>query len=158
MSIWQDSNGGLHDDMNGAALALPSWPQDMTQLTDAQAAAIQDPPLTLAQAQGAQLALMDSAYATAVAAPIGYLGTTFQADQASQVLIAGVLTACGGALPSGFTWYDINNVAVPVTFAQLQGFAAAILLRGQPLFVHCQSLKATIRAATTVAAVQAVVW
>jgi len=40
MAIWQDSNGGLHDDMGGAALALPTWPQGMTLLTDAQVAAI----------------------------------------------------------------------------------------------------------------------
>lgn len=41
MAIWQDSSGGLHDDMDGEAFALPSWPQGMTQLTDAQAATIQ---------------------------------------------------------------------------------------------------------------------
>lgn len=52
MSIWQDSNGGLHDDMGGAALTLPSWPQGMTKLTAAQAVALQNPPLTLAQKQG----------------------------------------------------------------------------------------------------------
>jgi len=43
MSIWKDSNGSLHDDMDGAALALPSWPQGMTQLTDEQALALQNP-------------------------------------------------------------------------------------------------------------------
>lgn len=40
MSIWKDSNGGLHDDMDGAALALPCWPAGMTKLSDGEAAAI----------------------------------------------------------------------------------------------------------------------
>ena len=41
MSIWQDTNGGLHDDMGGTALTLPNWPQGMTLLTTAQVAALQ---------------------------------------------------------------------------------------------------------------------
>jgi hypothetical protein len=43
MSVWQDSNGGLHDDMNGAALSLPAWPKGMTMLTNEQVAAIELP-------------------------------------------------------------------------------------------------------------------
>ena len=113
---------------------------------------------SLADAQSQQLTLMDSSYVAAVTAPIAYMTTTFQADQASQDLIAAVLTASGGALPTGFAWYDANNAPVVVTFADLQGLAAAILGRGQPLFIHKQTQKAAIRAATTVADVQAVVW
>ena len=44
MSIWQDASGALHDDMDGAALLLPAWPQGMTQLTAAQVAALPKPP------------------------------------------------------------------------------------------------------------------
>jgi len=51
MAIWQDSNGGLHDDMDGAALTLPTWPQGMTLLTDAQVAAIRAAQNTPTQAQ-----------------------------------------------------------------------------------------------------------
>lgn len=43
MTIWQDASGNLHDDMNGAALLLPSWPQGMTLLTDTQVAALAVP-------------------------------------------------------------------------------------------------------------------
>ena len=113
---------------------------------------------SLADAQAQQLTLMDSSYASAVTAPIAYMTTTFQADQASQDLIASVLTAAGGALPEGFAWYDVNNAPVTMTFADLQGLAASILGRGQPLFIHKQTQKAAIRAATTVVAVQAIVW
>jgi len=113
---------------------------------------------SLASAQSVQIDLMDSSYQSAVTAPIAYMGTTFQADQASQDLIASVLTAAGGALPAGFAWYDVNNAPVTMTFAQLQGLAASILGRGQPLFIHKQTQKAAIRAASTVAQVQAVTW
>ena len=113
---------------------------------------------TLADEQSAQLILIDSAYDAANTLPIAYLNTTFQADQDSQVLIASVLTACGGALPAGFVWYDANNSPVSMTFADLQGLAASILVRGQPLFYKKQQLKAAIRAATTVAQVEAITW
>jgi len=113
---------------------------------------------SLSDAQSQQLALMDSSYASAVTAPIAYITTTFQADQASQDLIASVLTAAGGVLPAGFAWYDVNNAPVTMTFTELQGLAASILGRGQPLFIHKQTQKAAIRAASTVAQVQAIVW
>lgn len=59
MTIWQDANGGLHDDMDGAALNLPDWPQGMTALTPAQVASIQAQRATTAAA--AQAALPDPA-------------------------------------------------------------------------------------------------
>lgn len=52
MALWKDSNNQIHDDMDGEALALPSWPQGMTQLTPAEANA-----LISAQAEEAQAAL-----------------------------------------------------------------------------------------------------
>jgi hypothetical protein len=33
MALWIDSNNQVHDDMDGAALALPSWPKDVTPYT-----------------------------------------------------------------------------------------------------------------------------
>lgn len=56
MAIWQDSTGALHDDMNGAALSLPSWQKGMTELTAAQVQAIQNPPPTAAQLHAALVA------------------------------------------------------------------------------------------------------
>lgn len=115
-------------------------------------------PKILSDAQTARLVLIESSYATAMSANVAYLGTSFQADAASQQLIAAVLTASGGALPAGFGWYDINNTKVVMTFAQLQGLAGTILLRGQPLFEQKQARKSAIRSATTVAQVEAVTW
>jgi len=43
MAIWRDSNGILHDDMEGAALTTELWPLGMKLLTDDEAYAIQHP-------------------------------------------------------------------------------------------------------------------
>lgn len=44
MAMWKDADGLLHDDMDGAALALSSWPANqgliLTKLTKAQADAL----------------------------------------------------------------------------------------------------------------------
>lgn len=34
MALWKDTNGNIHDDMDGQALLLPSFPSGLTQLTD----------------------------------------------------------------------------------------------------------------------------
>lgn len=40
MALWIDSTNQLYDDMDGAALSLPSWPKGLTQATQAQVNAI----------------------------------------------------------------------------------------------------------------------
>jgi hypothetical protein len=112
----------------------------------------------LSDARAQQLLLMDSSYAIAVNLNIDYMGTIFQADATSQALIVAVLTASAGQLPPGFVWWDWRNVAQPMTFPQLQGLAGTILMRGQPLFAHCQTQKALIRAAVDIQTVQSIVW
>lgn len=37
MGLWKTANNEIHDDMDGAALSLPNWPRDMTQITDVEA-------------------------------------------------------------------------------------------------------------------------
>lgn len=124
--------------------------------------ALTPPPKTeaelLAEAKEARIEVMEAAYQQSVGADISYLGSTFQADADSQALIAAVLTASGGTLPQGFVWYDKLNLPVPMSLPTLQGLAGAILMRGQPLFERKQARKASIRAATTIAEVEAVTW
>ena len=115
-------------------------------------------PYPVEKARGVGLIVIEQAYTAANAAPISYMSTTFQADDASQALMAQVLTALAGTTPPNFAWWDMNNVGVPMTNAQLAGLAQAILLRGQGYFAHKQALKAAIRAAADVATVQAVTW
>jgi len=110
----------------------------------------------LAISQTQQLALLAAAYAAAIQQPVTYLDTSFQADEASQIVLTKVLVV--GAVMDGFFWLDANNAPVPMTFAQLQGLAAAMLVQGQAAFAKLQQLKAIVRNATSIADVLAVVW
>lgn len=161
---WYDTDSGEWPNLPGSDYLL--------ELTDAQWAArgpgwqVQDrqlvavPSVDLATAKAAQLALIDAAYDAASQAPVSYMGTVFQADEISQRIMGRTISAVplGSNLPSGFAWFDANNNPVPMTCAQLQGLAAAVLAQAFPLFQHKQAQKAAIRAATTVAAVQSITW
>jgi len=85
---------------------------------------------------------------------------TYQAD-------AGSIANCTAAMlgsqasqttPTGFYWLAADNTHVPFTYADLQGLAAAFLAQGAPAFIHLQTQKAAVRAATTVAAASGVTW
>ena len=112
----------------------------------------------LAQAQIKQKSLIETAYQTAITVPIAYMGTTFQADNASQDILVKVLLGMQvvGSTPACFAWMDANNAAVPMTLADLQGLYGAVLTRGQAEFTKKIIAKQAVDAATTVAAVQAV--
>lgn len=68
MAFWKNINGQIYDDMNGAALLLPSWPIGLTQITQTQADAIRSP--TLAQLQSSAISKtysdVDAVYFAAV--------------------------------------------------------------------------------------------
>jgi len=122
-----------------------------------------DEPLDSAIAS--QLATLTAACAAAVAAPVnfttaGKVTKTFQADPSSvanlQATLAGLSSA--QATPAGFYWVSADNTPVPFTYADLQGLAAAMLAQGWVAFQHLQAQKAAVKAATTTAAVTAVVW
>jgi hypothetical protein len=111
---------------------------------------------TLPQAVDAKRAQLTQAYSTAIQRPVAYMSTTFQADTASQQVLTASIAA--GAVPTGFAWLDANNVAVPMTYAELQGLAGAMLARGYAAFQNLQTKKASAASATSVIAVQAIVF
>lgn len=115
-----------------------------------------NPASALVGAQAAQIVTLNSAYNVAIQGDVSYMGTTFQADTKSQDALA--KSVAPGAVPSGFYWLDAYNAPVAMTFAQLQGLAMAMLTQGQAAFVKLQGYKTAVRAATTIAAVQAIVW
>ena len=115
-------------------------------------------PFPLASAQAVQLGLMDSSYDSANQLPIAYIGTTFQADNYSVNLMNQTIQIMTTTSTPSLTWWDANNTGVAMTLAQLVALGASIFTRGQTLFTHKQTQKAAIRAATTVADVEAVVW
>ena len=147
----------LQDDGQGAYISF--WNTDklgaqptITDLSNAEAEA------TLAITKAKQKFIIETAYQTAITAPVAYMATTFQADDASQDILVKVLLGMqvAGATPAGFAWMDANNVAVPMTLADLQGLYGAILTRGQVEFTKKIIAKQAVDAATTSAAVQAV--
>lgn len=112
----------------------------------------------LSKDQAAQVDVLTSAYYHAIQQPVSYLSTTFQADAASQDRLNKALVALNGQALAGFYWVDVNNTQVPMTYAQLQGMAAAMMEQGWAAFQRLQEKKAAVRAATTLEAVQAVAW
>lgn len=121
-------------------------------------AAFAPPVKSLEEVRAERLTLMDDTYETLEHEPIAYMGTVFQADDYSQDLIAKTLVALGGATPADLGWWDATNTRVLMTNAQLQGLGQAIFARNQPLYLNKQARKAAIRAATTVAEIEAVIW
>lgn len=161
---WYDTDADLHTQLPPAAnllqLTQAQWEGRLTTPFVQKGKLVAAPALTAAQlladAQIAQFVSLETAYASAIHIPVAYMATTFQADTASQDILAKSLVA--GSVPAGFYWLDAQNAKIPMTFAQLQGLAAAILAQGQAAFDRLQARKAAVRAAATVAAIQAVVW
>jgi flagellar biosynthesis/type III secretory pathway ATPase len=153
-NIWQfdDDVANIH--------AFPNTPATLQPYTLPSPTASQ----LLDAAQQTQLAIIDSAYNTAMQQPVAYMNTTFQADKDSQDLMNRAITglqaiiATGGTVPANFAWYDINNQPVTMTLLQLQELFATGVANVNALFVHKQTQKAAIRAATTVSAVTKIVW
>jgi hypothetical protein len=110
----------------------------------------------LTNAQTTQKALLVTDYNTALTQDIAYMRTTFQAGTGSLGLITQVLAV--GSIPSGFYWRDKANNNVAMTYVQLQGLASAIQTRGLGYYTNLQTLKVQIANATTVTAVQSVIW
>jgi len=120
---------------------------------------------TLAQTQTAQIALLAQSYQTAIAQSVtfttaGNITKSFQADPGSISNVQNMLAAytAKGSVPTGFYWLAADNTQVTFTLADLQGLAKAMGDQGWTAFQHLQTQKAAISAATTVAAVQAIVW
>jgi len=111
---------------------------------------------TLPELAATKVAQLTAAYQTAIQQPVTYMGTTFQADDASRASITEAVAP--DPLPDGYEWLDANNVFVPMTSAQLQSLAAVMRKQVQVAFVKLQERKAAVRAATTVAQIGAVVW
>lgn len=123
------------------------------------------PPPALADAQAAQIAILTDAYNAAIQMPVSFTtagGVTkiFQADSGSQnvLLIATTGYNMVGATPTGFYWVSSDNTQVPFALADLKGLYGVMLTQGNIAFQQLQTLKAAVRAATTVAAAQAVSW
>ncbi|MBV2180879.1 MAG: DUF4376 domain-containing protein [Castellaniella sp.] len=90
----------------------------------------------------------------------GGVTQTFQADTNSQNILLQSYTGfqAAGAVPAAFYWVAADNTQVSFTLADLKGLYAAMLAQGWAAFQQLQTRKASIRAATTSAAVKAITW
>lgn len=123
-------------------------------------AVVAKPPKPLAQVKAEKLAQLEADYDAACQQSVAYMGTTFQADYGSQDILTKTLTSLipAGGVPQGFAWWAMDNSAVPMTLAELNGLAMAMLTQGWAAFQNKQAKKAAARAAQTVEAVNAVTW
>jgi hypothetical protein len=119
----------------------------------------------LATAQAAQTALLNAAYQAAITAPISYTtaaGTTAifnQTETAKANLQDALLASEKAGVWSLNVWQSAAGAIVtPFTYADLQGLAAAMEAVDAPDYQTLLGLLAQVAAATTVEAVQAVVW
>ena len=170
MPFFKDAQGALHylsstDFTKAAGSGLPLPAPDWAAITDDEAAAIQNPPLTVGQAQAQQIALLEAAYSSAITQPVTFttaagVKKTFQADTDSQIVLIKAQQgyAIVVAVPDGFYWVASDNTQVPFTLEDLKGLYAAMLAQGWTAFQRLQTQKAAVRAAKTLAAVNAVVW
>ncbi|BDC38930.1 DUF4376 domain-containing protein [Paraburkholderia terrae] len=123
------------------------------------------PAQLLAAAAASQAALIDSAYYSAIQQNVSFKTAagateTFQADEDSQTIVMQATQGyqIAGATPTGFYWKAVDNTLVPFTLADLQGLYTAILSQGWAAFQKRTTLKQQIANATSVAAVQTIVW
>lgn len=114
----------------------------------------------LAAAQATQVSSITNSYGIAITTPVSYMSTTFRCDSESQVILAHALTVYNqiGSTPTGFYFLDTANNQVAMTLPQLQGLGAAVASQYLAAFQKRVTLIDQIEVATTVAAVQAVVW
>jgi hypothetical protein len=145
------------------AVAFPN--QAEVDETDPRYQAFVNPASTLAGAQAAQITALEAAYEAAIQQPVAFTTTagvskTFQADSASQnvLLIATTGYNLAGATPAGFYWVSSDDTQVPFALVDLKGLYGVMLARGNAAFQQLQTLKSSVRAASTIASVRAVVW
>lgn len=157
MAIWKDANGVIYDDDGGRALLLPTWPGGLVQLSAAQVAALQTP--TLAQAQAAQIALVNAGCEAALSAIVAPYPSLEVATWPNQYNEAVAYTANPAAsTPTLSAIATASGQTVAALAASVLQKAAAYTAASGAAVGRRQALTAQIQAATTIAAVQAVIW
>jgi hypothetical protein len=152
--------------IHGTTISITKWntaklgaQPTLTQLEAAWPAA------QLQSMQAQQNALNFASYQAAIQGPVSYtsaggITAMYQADPQSIANLQSVILGfqLKQATPAGFYWRALDNTNTPFTYADLLGLAQAMAEPAAAAWVKWQSLKAQVAAATTVSAVQAVVW
>ena len=124
-----------------------------------------NPAATLLDTQSAQIDALSASYSAAIQQSVSYTSKggvtqTYQADGGSIQNLIQMLAAfqAPASPPAGFYWVSADNTQVPFTYADMQALAVVIGQQGFTSFQKLQTLKAAVNAATTIKAVQAIVW
>jgi Domain of unknown function (DUF4376) len=120
---------------------------------------------SLSQQKTSKIKALYSNYQASVQSDVTYTtksGVTksFQADFVSQDTLEKATVGYGllQQVPDGFYWVSSDNTQVPFSLDDLRGLYSVMLSQGQQAFNHLQNLKKSVAEATTVDAVQAIVW
>lgn len=121
---------------------------------------------TLSQSQTAQIALIQNSANLAKTAPMSFTngaGTTssFPMDPVHQTEYLGAYSAFvlgGETLQSGFGFEDVNSVIIPMAVADIKAFYAQGVAGINAITAKKATLVSQINQATSVSAVQAIVW
>lgn len=162
-AVYGQSYTAAVDASGNATIAL--WNNALGAQPDATALSTALSGAQLAAAKTAQMETLVSAYSAArygtpVTVTSGSTTLSFPADQATQMNVSGYLVAYASpnTPPASMPLADVNGVAQSVTYAELQQMAKAIADQSVSAFNQLQTLQAQVAAATTISAVQAVVW
>lgn len=121
--------------------------------------------IELDKMKAAQTALATLAYKSASVKNVSFTSSTgvakeYQTDDESVANLTKSILGCAytGKVPLGFYWLSFDNAKVPFTYEDLQGLSCAIFTQTSDAFNKLQSLKLSIKSATTNEDVLAVVW
>ena len=117
----------------------------------------------LAQAQAAQIVILTAARNAAMLAPVSFTtagGTTAMFSTSADAIgyLQGVIDAGSAAWSANLWLSNAGTPITPFTFADAQGLAAAIEAVETPEYQELLKLIGEVMAATTVSAVQGVIW
>lgn len=120
----------------------------------------------LEQAQTAQIALIQNSANLAKTAPMSFTNgagntSSFPMDPVHQTEYLGAYSAFvlgGETLPSGFGFEDVNSVIIPMAVADIKAFYAQGVAGINAITAKKATLVSQINQATSVSAVQAIVW
>ena len=137
--------------------ALPSVTLGKMQRTGSQLVELNDYlPAYISAAKEAKKQELMLAYEAAVTAPITHNSITWAAGRDDQSLLVSCLVA--GSVPPGMYWRDLGKTPHAMTYTDLQALAGAMIARGFAADGNLQNKLAEVTAASTVAAVNAIVW
>jgi hypothetical protein len=117
----------------------------------------------LAAAKTAQIAAINAAYEAAVSAPVSFktaAGTTAMFSPAPKAIgyLQGVIASGSAAWTADLWLSNAGTPITPFTFADVRGLAAAIEAVETPDYHKMLTLISEVNSATTVSAVQGVIW